>query len=177
VTNASEEQYDVETQPQLDEALDIAVGLKGYSGQDIIDKIIMPIAYHESDGTLDPNLKQYGNGPARGLMQIEPASLKTYIQSTKNLFTKRLKQPVPAWIAELPADIADASELSGNQQKALFVYAMLQHRTADIAKVLSGEQSVRDFWLDNWWAGDDYAQRIDRAKAFDRSLAKYEKQS
>lgn len=171
VQEASEKQFDVETQPQFDEALATVVEIKGGTAEDIINKIVMPIAYHESDGTLDPNLKQYGGGPGRGMLQIEGDSFKTYVQSSKNLF-ERIGKPVPEWLNNIPADLTDARKLSGNQQKALFLYAMLQHPTADLGQVLSGEQSVEDFWIKNWWAGNPKDEAA-RRKAFRKSMKKF----
>ena len=173
VQNASEKQFDVETQPQLDEALSTVVEIKGGTTDDIINKIVMPIAYHESDGTLDPNLKQYGGGPGRGMLQIEGDSFKTYVQSSKNLF-ERIGKPVPEWLNNIPSDLTDARKLSGNQQKALFLYAMLQHPTADLGLVLSGEQSVEDFWIKNWWAGNPEDEAA-RRRAFKKSMKNFTK--
>ncbi len=172
VANASEKQYDLETEANLTEALDLAATQKGISPDDILNKVIKPIAYHESDGTLDANIQQYGGGPARGLMQFEPERFNTAINRAKNYFA-RIGQPVPEWIMNIPEG-SDASDLSGNQQMALAVYDLLEHPTADIAKVVNGEEKIWDFWAKNWWAGDP-KDRVTRIRSFQKSLNEYEK--
>jgi len=172
VANASEKQYDLETEANLTEALDLAATQKGISPDDILNKVIKPIAYHESDGTLDANIQQYGGGPARGLMQFEPERFNTAINRAKNYFA-RIGQPVPEWIMNIPEG-SNASDLSGNQQMALAVYDLLEHPTADIAKVVNGEEKIWDFWAKNWWAGDP-KDRVTRIRSFQKSLNEYEK--
>lgn len=178
--NAGERQYDVETSQDLTDALAKASITKGVSEQDILEKIIKPIAFHESDGTMNPNLKQYGDGPARGLMQFEPARFKTSVQRAKN-YHKIVGQDLPEWIASIDtsgdnkAIQKTITELSANQQMALAVYDLLQHPTANISQVINGKQDITEFWLDNWWAGAD-RDRFDRSKAFRASMTKYSNQ-
>ena len=61
---------------------------------DIYDKVLKPIAYHESDKTMNPKLEQYGGGPGRGLMQFEPDSMKTALNRAKRIFGNN----PPSWI-------------------------------------------------------------------------------
>ena len=172
VRDASEKQYDLETEANLTEALDLAATQKGISADDILNKVIKPMAYHESAGTMDANIQQYGGGPARGLMQFEPERFNTAKNRAKNYFA-RIGQPVPEWIMNIPEG-SDASDLSGNQQMALAVYDLLEHPTADIAKVVNGEEKIWDFWAKNWWAGDP-KDRVTRIRSFQKSLNEYEK--
>lgn len=172
VANASEKQYDLETQEDLTNALDIAATQKGISSDDILNKVIKPMAYHESDGTMDANIQQYGGGPARGLMQFEPERFTTAINRAKNYF-KKIGQPTPEWISNIQEG-SDASDLSGNQQMALALYDLLEHPTADISKVVNGEEKIWDFWAKNWWAGDP-KDRVTRIRSFQKSLDEYEK--
>ena len=151
-------------------ALDIAADIKNVDPNDILKKVIMPMAYHESDGTMDPTLAQYGGGPARGVMQYEPARFETSVKRAKNQF-KALGQSVPQWIdnIDLSGDIpSEITSLTADQQMSLAVYDLLQKGGADIGKVLSGKQTVQDFWADHWWAGDK-KQRKARIAAFNRS--------
>ena len=177
---AGERQQDVETSQDLTDALVKASTTKGVSEQDILEKVIKPMAFHESDGTMDPNLKQYGDGPARGLMQYEPDRFKTSVQRAKN-YHEIVGQDLPEWIASIDTSGDDKTiqqtitKLSANQQMALAVYDLLQHPTADISKVINGEQGITEFWLDNWWAGSD-DDRFARAKSFRASLEKYSNQ-
>tara|TARA_B110000483_G_scaffold241381_1_gene324216 strand:- start:44 stop:1246 length:1203 start_codon:yes stop_codon:yes gene_type:complete len=151
-------------------ALDVAAKIKNVDANDVLKKIIMPMAYHESDGTMDPTLAQYGGGPARGVMQYEPARFETSVKRAKNQF-KALGQAVPQWIdnIDLSGDIpSEITSLSADQQMSLAVYDLLQKGGADIGKVLSGKQTVQDFWADHWWAGPK-KQRKKRIAAFNRS--------
>jgi hypothetical protein len=172
VANASEKQYDLETEADLSEALDLAATQKDVSADDILNKVIKPIAYHESDGTMDANIEQYGGGPARGLMQFEPDRFETAVNRAKNYFA-RIGQPVPEWIMNIQEG-SEATDLSGNQQMALAVYDLLEHPTADIAKVVNGEEQIWDFWAKNWWAGDS-KDRVTRIRSFQKSLEEYQK--
>ena len=151
-------------------ALDVAAKIKNVDPNDVLKKIIMPMAYHESDGTMDPTLAQYGGGPARGVMQYEPARFETSVKRAKNQF-KSLGQAVPQWIdnIDLSWDIpSEITSLSADQQMSLAVYDLLQKGGADIGKVLSGKQTVQDFWADHWWSGPK-KQRKARIAAFNRS--------
>jgi len=56
----------------------------------------------------------------------------------------------------------------------LAVYDLLEHPTADIAKVVNGEEKIWDFWAKNWWAGDP-KDRVTRIRSFQKSLNEYEK--
>ena len=180
VNDASEKQYDVETQPQLDDVLGIAAQAKDTTAETILNEVIKPIAFHESDGTMDPNLKQYGDGPARGLMQYEPDSFKTSVQRAKNYYNK-IGQELPTWISDInlsgdnEAIQKEITTLSGNQQMALAVLDLLEHPQANIGIVTSGQQSIEDFWANYWWAGDD-SDRKARIKSFRKSYAKYQQE-
>ena len=177
VNDASEKQYDVETQPQLDDVLGIAAQAKDTTAETILNEVIKPIAFHESDGTMDPNLKQYGDGPARGLMQYEPERFSVSVQRAKNYYNK-IGQELPEWISsiDLSGDIQkEITTLSGNQQMALAVLDLLEHPQANIGLVTSGQQSIEDFWANYWWAGDD-SDRKARIKSFRKSYAKYQQE-
>jgi len=180
VNEASEKQYDIETKPQLDEVLGIAAQAKNTTPDVILNTIIKPIAFHESDGTLDPNLKQYGDGPARGLMQYEPDRFKTSINRAVNYYNK-LGQETPAWITEIDvsgdnkAIQKEITSLSGNQQMALAVLDLLEHPQANIGMVTSGQQSIEDFWANYWWAGNA-SDRKSRIKSFRKSYEKYQQE-
>jgi len=180
VQNAGERQQDIETSQDLTDALAKAAESKGVTAQDVLEKVIQPMAFHESDGTMDPNLKQYGDGPARGVMQFEPPRFKTAVQRAKN-YHEIIGQELPEWISSIDlsgdnkAIQKQITDLSANQQMALAVYDLLQHPKANIAKVINGDIGITEFWLDYWWAGDA-SDRYARSKAFNKSLAKFKKQ-
>ncbi len=164
------------TDDSLENALAIAASIKNANPEDIFNKVIEPVAYHESDGTMDPTLAQYGGGPGRGVMQYEPARFKSSVIRARRQF-KALSKDVPEWIdnIDLSKDIpSQITSLSADQQMALAVYDMLQHKDIDIGKVLSGKESIEDVWADHWWSGPK-KQRNARLRAFRVSQSKLNK--
>jgi|DEB0MinimDraft_10_1074344.scaffolds.fasta_scaffold54763_2 hypothetical protein len=156
--------------PPVSNDLEVALSIAEKKGKgnasDIYDKVLKPIAFHESDGTMNPELKQYSGGPGRGLMQFEPKSMKTALNRAKKIFDNN----PPSWIKKaIDEKNYDASTLTSNQQMALAVYDLLQKPEADISKVTKGEQSIEDFWAKHWWAGNkkDLNKRL---KSFKKSL-------
>jgi len=159
------------------EALDVAADRKNVDPTDVLHKVLMPIAFHESAGTLDPTLAQYGGGPARGVMQYEPDSFVTAVTRAKNHYKKKLKRDVPQWISsiDLSGDIqSEIVSLSADQQMAIAVYDMLEHPKADIGKVISGKQNIEDFWAEHWWAGPSKEKKA-RIRAFRASQSQLNK--
>ena len=182
VQESNEKLYNIETADDLSSALATASSEKNVSPQAVLEQIIEPIAYHESGGQPDNgNVKQGGNGIARGVMQFEPERFKTSVQRTFNLF-ERINQPVPEWVSNI--DVSGDTNaiqkqitlLSANQQKALAVYDLLQKGEADIAKVINGEVGLTEFWLDHWWSGNA-KDRYKRSRSFNKSVANFRKQS
>ena len=55
----------------MKEIVDVIASDKNVASEDIINKILVPIAYHETGGTNDPKQAQVWRGPGRGLMQFE----------------------------------------------------------------------------------------------------------
>jgi spore coat assembly protein SafA len=165
------------TDDSLENALAIAANIKNAKPEDILNKVIKPMAYHESDSTMDPTLAQYGGGPARGVMQYEPNSFVTAVKRAKNHYKDKLKQDVPEWISniDLSGDIqSEIVSLSADQQMAIAVYDMLEHPKADIGKVISGKQNIEDFWAEHWWAGPK-KEKKKRIRAFRVSQSKLNK--
>jgi len=164
------------TDDSLENALAIAANIKNAKPEDILNKVIKPVAYHESAGTMDPTLAQYGGGPGRGVMQYEPARFKSSVIRARRQY-KDLSQDVPEWIdnidlsKDLPSQVVS---LSADQQMALAVYDMLQHKDIDIGKVLSGKESIEDVWADHWWSGPK-KQRKARIRAFRASQSQLNK--
>ena len=153
----------------LDVALSIAEQKGKGSAEDIYNNVLFPMAYHESAHTMDPNKKQIGGGPGRGLLQFEKDSAKTSVQRAKNLF-KKLKEEPPEWLDNIKED-GDVRVLTGEQQMALAVYDLLEHPKADLGKVTRGEEDLVEFWADNWWAGKE-EERDKKIESFNASLKK-----
>jgi spore coat assembly protein SafA len=158
------------TDDSLEHALAIASSIKNAKPEDIYNKVIMPLAYHESDGTMDPKLAQYGGGPGRGVMQYEPDRFNSSVVRAIRQFND-LGKDIPEWLdnIDLSGDIQkEITSLTANQQMSLAVYDLLQKRGVDIGEVLSGKESIEDVWADHWWQGPD-KQRKKRIAAFRRS--------
>lgn len=101
----------------------------------IINEVINPIAYHESDRTMDPLIKQKGGGPGRGLLQFEGQKgvLKKDKKTGKpqadsfdvalnraSRYFKNKGMQIPSWITDVQPG-QDATSLTGDQQKALAI--------------------------------------------------------
>lgn len=137
--------------------------------------LLNKIAYHESAGTMDPSLKQYGGGPGRGVYQFEEGENEGAITAAKR--TKQYLQSrgnkIPKWLENASAkDSLDASKLSKEQQDVLFLGNMRQHPKADFAKVWKGEESEEEFWANYHWAGAKEDRR-ERIKSFKDSTNRY----
>ena len=101
----------------------------------IVNEVINPIAYHESDRTMDPLTKQKGGGPGRGLLQFEgrkgvlkknkktgklqPDSFDVALNRASRYFTNK-NMKIPSWITDVQPG-QDATSLTGDQQKALAI--------------------------------------------------------
>lgn len=101
----------------------------------IINEVIDPIAYHESNRTMDPDIKQQGGGPGRGMFQFEGKrgvpkkdkagkeigldSLDVALRRASR-FYKSKNMKTPYWIENIKEG-QDATSLTGDQQKALAI--------------------------------------------------------
>lgn len=118
------------------------------------------IAFHESkylvpgdEGQvfkyLDPKAKQEGGGPGRGLFMFEKNEGQggiTAVNRTYNYMTRN-KLNIPDWLKEAYKQKSfDASTLTAEQQKMLFLGNYIEHGKANMGDVISGKQSVVDFW-------------------------------
>ena len=107
------------------------------------------IAYHESNGTMDPTIKQMGSGPGRGKYQFEEgkdAGGKIAVDRTLN-YMKKKNLVVPKWLSDLSMqESIDASKLSDEQQDIIFLGNYKEHPTADFNKVMTGKEQIVDFW-------------------------------
>ena len=81
---------------------------------------------------------------------------------------------IPSWLEEAyKGKSIDASKLTADQQKVLFIGNYLQHPSADLGAYSSGKISERDFWGKFHHAGGsstDYS-------AFDTSIKDYSKRN
>ena len=112
----------------------------------IINEVIDPIAYHESNRTMDPAIKQQGGGPGRGMFQFEgKRGVKVPVKDANgkdkkdkdgnvimgddsldvalrraSRFYKNKNMKTPYWIENIKEG-QDATSLTGDQQKALAI--------------------------------------------------------
>ena len=164
---------------ELKKLLDIIIKEKGGSYKDyrlLMDKI----SYHESKS--DPKAIQKGrdgkDAPGRGKYQYEIGDNKGANTAVNRLYTyyKDNKLPIPKWVKNIPAGKSvDASKLKDYQQDILFLTDKMIHPKADFSKVINGEQSTTDFWLNNHWSGKD--KDVDkRTESFNRDLESFKQQ-
>ena len=162
----------------LDNSLSFASVKKNVSPDDILNKVLLPIAWHESARTMDATIRQRGGGPAVGIMQFEPASFQAAVTRAEQ-WSKNNKGEIPSWITDISNELdkiaGDKSKiqtliasLPAKSQLAIATYDLLEHPNADISKVISGEQTITEFWAKYWWAGDD-SKKASHMKSFDRS--------
>jgi len=137
---------------------------KDVNYEDVMD-VMRKIAFHESNvrmsgeqGTraFDPKVKQQGGGPGRGALQFEGKmgddnAFSTAVKRAKGYF-KNKDEAVPLWLKNIEEG-DDATSLDLSKQMALGLYDLSMKKGADISKVVKGDQSVEDFWLNYWWAG------------------------
>ncbi len=163
---------------ELDALLQNIIEKKGGTKKDYND-LMNKIAYHESAGTLDPKIHQYGNGPGRGLFQYEEGNHKGGIIAVNRTY-KYLKDnnlTIPNWLKEAyKYKSFDASTIDANKQKILFLGNMMEHPRADFSKVWNKEQTLPEFWASYHWAGSSKDRR-ERLKAFNTSIDSYNKKN
>jgi hypothetical protein len=170
--------HEILNDPDAKIALEKAVEIKKSKYPDItkekiVDMILGPIAYHESDKTLDPMITQGGSGYARGVYQFEPPSMNHAIVRSKRYFEEGKE---PAWIKKIDSnDDYDATKLTLGQQSAMLIYDLLGKTGADIGMVTDGSIGITQFWRQFHWAGKD-AQLGNKLETFKKHKAMYQKE-
>jgi hypothetical protein len=103
------------------------------------------VAYHESAGTMKPDMKQSKGGPARGIYQYEPPSARTAVNRAK-LYYQKNKRPMPEFITELDKqDNIDFGTLSREQQDAMYLIDKYMGE-ADFSELMSGKTPEAEWW-------------------------------
>jgi len=106
----------------------------------------------DAEGNLVPQ------GVGRGLFMFEAGEKADGITSVNRTY-KELKDnniPIPQWLEEAHKQKSlDASKLTAEQQKVLFIGKYLQHPTADLGKYISGDIDAKGFWGNYHHAGGD----------------------
>lgn len=172
-----------------EQALREVVRLKNIDGASVRN-LVDSIAYHETGGDIDNQaLAQMGGGPARGVMQFEPARFQDSVKRARRHYAPSTPEDsniTPEWIRNIPTrnlkyknnkvirdkqfQLAqqDITNLTVDQQKALATYDLL-NGPSNLADVTKGKTSVADFWADKWWRGSA-SKRTEQIEHFNRSM-------
>ena len=133
--------------------------------EDIMDRI----AYHESAQTMDPSIAQYGGGPGRGLFQFETGEGQGGATAMNRLrrYFKENQMDAPEWTNFDPREGVDASALTPEQQKMMFLANVRYHPTASLEGVTG--DNLSEFWQKHHYAGPE-----DKRGLFDDAMAAYD---
>lgn len=136
---------------------------KKSTSEQIVDKVLLPIGYHESK--LDPTRLQDKGGPGRGMYQYEGPSLRTALRRAFNVILEKQglgftdnpeqlkKAKVPSYmINAYHSKNPDASKLTAGQQSAIAVFDYLKKPNTNIDEVTQGTQTINSFWLNSHWS-------------------------
>jgi hypothetical protein len=184
--NIQQEQNQLlQPQPAMQDGTNVAPENSGYQqmlqqmqsqyGQspEQMEDIMNRISYHETgpQSRMDPSTIQGGGGPGRGLFQFETgekqggATAMGYMRQYHNRHNPG--QEMPSWMDYDPRQGVDASKLSPEQQKMMFM--------ANTA--MSGPRSFEGVNPDNlgdWWQKNHYAGDIDKTDIFGESMGAYD---
>ena len=159
----------------LEGLLDIIIRDKGGSKEDY-NKLMDYIAYHET-GPIDPSVPDQRMNPA-AQQYIYDEKLKKYVPdgTGKGLFMfeshenaggnlasnrlaallKREGIPQPKWLTDIweGKKSVDASKLSADQQKMLFLAYHREHPTSNFSELWNKTLTKPQWWGKYHWAGD-----------------------
>ena len=154
-----------------------------------LSEVMDRIGYHESAGTLDPTIHQYGGGPGRGIFQFEQtyknpktgayeqAGAMTARNRLEQFYADELGMNAPEWLTQKdmndPSVGFDVSQLTPEQQKMLFMANVRYHPKASL-KGVTPENVGEQFWAPYHWAGAD-EHKEGHLKSFAESMKAYDK--
>lgn len=168
--------------PEEDNILDYMINdfskEKG-GNRELYTDLMDSIAYHESAGTMNHKMKQYGNGPGRGKYMFEGEDgsnrLLTSAKRLKNYF-KIKEKPLPNFVSEvIEGKIKDATKLSAKQQDILFL-GDIRMGKVDLKDYVKGNITKQDLWADHWWQGSS-KDKDKRIAQFNNSLKSYNQEN
>lgn len=142
----------------LDSFMEYVINKKGGKAEDYIN-LQNAIAFHETGAQqrMRPDAVQLINvdgklvpqGVGRGMFMFESGEKAggiTAVNRTYKEYTDAGMTP-PSWLSDLYKEKSlDASKLTEDQQRILFLGNYLQHPKANLGDVVSGKQSIEDFW-------------------------------
>ena len=141
-----------------------------YKTADFLEQVMDKIAYHES--RRDPQCKQYGGGPGRGLYQFEKGANEGG-ETAMNRLLRWLHYneiDAPAWTRISTKEGVDASELPKSAQDMMFLGNVRYHPKASFKGLTMKDLPL--WWAKYHWAGPD-EQAEERIKAFNSSMHYY----
>ena len=138
--------------------------------EDFMDKI----ARHESAGTMDPSIHQYGGGPGRGLFQYETGANQGGMTARNRLagWYKAQGEDIPNWLNQEDMENIgfDASLLDEEQQRMLFLADKRYDETASLRP--EDIQDTGNWWAKHHWKGGEEGSDIykKRVSSFNEDL-------
>lgn len=137
---------------------------------DFLEQVMDKIAYHES--RRDPECKQYGGGPGRGLYQFEIGANQGG-ETAMNRLLRWLRANeivAPSWTRISTTGGVDASELSKSSQDMMFLGNVRYHPKATFKGLTMDGLPL--WWAKYHWAGPD-SQAEERIESFNSSMHYY----
>ena len=180
----------MEDEITLDELLQIIIRDKGGTPQDYYD-LMDYIAYHETgpvhhsvpDQRMKPDAQQYiydqktkkylPTGTGKGLFMFEShpeAGGNMASNWLENILTKEGVE-MPQWHRDIweGTKSVDASKLTADQQKMLFLAYHRMHPKSDFSELWSEKKDKPQWWADYHWAGTENIPK--HIEAFTQSMA------
>ena len=135
-----------------------------------LEQVMDRIAYHES--RRDPECKQWGGGPGRGLYQFESGPNQGGETAMNRLLRwfHRNGIDAPTWTRISTATGVDASELPKTAQDMMFLGNVRYHPKASFKGLLLTNLAL--WWAKYHWAGPD-AEAEERIQSFNSSMHYY----
>ena len=137
---------------------------------EFIEQVMDRISYHES--RRDPQCKQLGGGPGRGLFQFELGPSEGGETGMNRLLRwfKANQIDAPDWTKISTKFGVDASEIPSLGQNMLFMGNVRYHPKASFKDLTYKELPL--WWAKYHWAGPD-SQAEERIKSFQQSMSYY----
>lgn len=134
-----------------------------------LEDIMGKVSYHESK---DKNVYQTGGGPGAGLFQYETGAGQGGMTARNRLsqWYSDKGMNTPDWLNQegMEGQGFDASQLSEEQQKMLFMADKRYHPTASMSP--EATENMGEWWAENHWAGGEKGSDVynDRVSSFNR---------
>jgi hypothetical protein len=163
--------FDPSIMSDYDRMMGEVTGRYGQSPEQM-ENIMNRISHHETGPSqrMEAGAIQEGGGPGRGLFQFETGEGQggmTAMRRMRQYYKDVLKQDAPEWTEYNPREGVDASKLTPEQQKMLFMAntRMGANRTFE---------GVDEDNLANWWNQYHYAGPENKMNQFHESMADYD---